>query len=80
MAVKKTYAPLDELLDSSGLKYIAIAQKINVPYNTFYKWRINPSKIDAISAANLAEVIHVELTDVIFVLKKFESELDKMAS
>lgn len=80
MAEKKTYKPLDELLDTSGLKYSAIAKKINVPYNTFYKWRINPSRIDAVSAANLAEVIQVELIDVILVLKKFEQKLDKMAS
>ena len=35
MAEKKTYEPLDELLDSSGMKYKVIAKKINVPYTTF---------------------------------------------
>ncbi|WP_251713134.1 hypothetical protein [Lactococcus ileimucosae] len=80
MVKKKTYKPLDDLLDSSGLKYKVIAKKINVPYNTFYKWRINPSRIDAISAANIAEVIGVDLADVIFVLKNFKQKLDKMAS
>lgn len=80
MADKKTYEPLDELLDSSGLKYIAIAQKINIPYNTFYKWRVNPRKIDAVSAANIADVIGVDLSDVIFVLKNFNPKLDKSAS
>ncbi|RQE00529.1 hypothetical protein D6111_08645 [Lactococcus lactis] len=80
MAEKKTYEPLDDLLDSSGLKYKVIAKKINVPYTTFYKWRINPSRIDAVSAANIAEVIGVDLTDVIFVLKNFNQKLDKLAS
>lgn len=80
MAEKKTYEPLDELLDSSGMKYKVIAKKINVPYTTFYKWRINPSRIDAVSAANIAEVIGVDLTDVIFVLKNFNQKLDKLAS
>lgn len=80
MAEKKTYEPLDNLLDSSGLKYKVIANKINVPYATFYKWRINPSRIDAVSAANIAEVIGVDLTDVIFVLKNFNQKLDKLAS
>ena len=32
MAEKKTYEPLDDLLDSSGMKYKVIAKKINVPY------------------------------------------------
>ena len=80
MAEKKTYEPLDELLDSSGMKYKVIAKKINVPYTTFYKWRINPSRIDAVSAANIAEVIGVDLTDVILVLKNFNQKLDKSAS
>lgn len=80
MTDKKTYEPLDELLDSSGLKYKAIAKKINVPYTTFYKWRINPARIDAVSAANIAEVIGVDLSEVIFVLKNFSQKLDKMAS
>ena len=80
MVEKKTYEPLDELLDSSGLKYIAIARKINIPYNTFYKWRVNPRKIDAVSAANIAEAIGADLADVILVLKNFTQKLDKKAS
>lgn len=77
---KKTFQQLDELLDSSGLKYVAIAEKINIPYNTLYKWRVNPSRIDAVSAANLAEVLGIELSEVIIVLKNFNLKLDKMAS
>lgn len=80
MKNQKTYEPLDNLLKSSGMKYIAIAEKINVPYNTFYKWRINPKRIDAISAANIADVLGTELEEVIFVIKKFNSKLDKSAS
>ena len=80
MKNKKTYEPLDALLDSSGLKYIAIADKINVPYNTFYKWRINPKRIDAVSAANIADVVGVDLREVIFIIKNFETKLDKTAS
>ena len=80
MKNKKTYEPLDDLLNSSGMKYIAIADKISVPYNTFYKWRIDPRRIDAVSAANIADVVGVNLSDVILVIKKFSTKLDKSAS
>lgn len=76
----KTYQPFDDLLKSSGVRFNHIASEIGVNNSTFYKWRINPKKIDAISAAGIADVTGIELSDIIFVLKNFNQRLDKLES
>lgn len=76
----KTYKPLDDLIDSSGLKKKAVAEKLDIDYSTFYNWRTNPKLISAVDLGKLSEAIGVEFTTLFKVVKKFDTEHDKLAS
>lgn len=75
---EKTYKPLDDLLESSGMKLEQISEKSGIPYSTLYKWRINPRRIKAIELGLIANVTHINLDEYMRILKKFKLELDKL--
>lgn len=69
---KKTYEPLDNLIESTGLKYTYIAEQLGKDVSTIYKWRLNPKSMDIRQMEDLANVIGVEFYDVYDVVKNFE--------
>ncbi len=77
---KRTYKPLDEIIDSSGLKKSVIAERLGVDYSTFYHWRVKPSSISAIELGKLSNILGVDFLSLLEVIKKFGEEHDKMAS
>ncbi|RAN51498.1 hypothetical protein B8A39_06555 [Dolosigranulum pigrum] len=68
---KKTFKPLDELIDSTGLKKTAIAEKLNVDISTLYKWRVSPDTMSIDVMERLADVLNLEFYDIYEVAKKF---------
>lgn len=80
MAEKKTYEPLDALLDSSGLRMEVIAERMGISYDVFYRLRKSPNTISAIRLGRMSKVTGVGLLQLMDVVKNFESELDKLKS
>lgn len=78
--MSKTYQPLDELLDETGLKKKVIAERMGVDYSVFYKWRKNPKSISAIELGELSEATGISFTVLYDTVKKFKVEHDKLAS
>lgn len=78
MAEKKTYKPLDELLINSGLRMEAIAERMGISYDVFYKLRKYPNTISAVRLATMSKVTGVEFLQLMEVVKKFDDELDKL--
>lgn len=77
---KKTYKPLDKIIDESGLKKSVIAERLGIDYSTFYNWRVNPISINAIELGELSNILDVDFSSLLEVIKKFGEEHDKMAS
>ncbi|SJZ89208.1 hypothetical protein SAMN02745116_01753 [Pilibacter termitis] len=80
MRTSKTHKPLDELLESTGLKYEAIANKIGINIVTLYKWRINPKLISAYNLGLISESTGINFLQLFDVVKNFGNELDKSKS
>ena len=64
MAEKKTYEPLDELLESTGMKYSAIAEKSNIDKSYLYRLRKKPSKLDG--ELILRQLVLIKISFLIF--------------
>ncbi|MHC5375591.1 hypothetical protein ACYSNU_17630 [Enterococcus sp. LJL120] len=77
---RKTYQPLDDLLDESGLKKKIIAERLGIDYSTFYNWRIKPSVISAVELGELSDITRIDFMRFYKVVKKFSSEHDKLSS
>jgi transcriptional regulator with XRE-family HTH domain len=80
MQNKKTYKPLDELLETSGLKMEVIAERMGISYDVFYKLRKRPDTISAIRLGKMSKATGVDFLQLMKVVKKFEEELDKLKS
>lgn len=78
MAEKKTYKPLDDLLEASGLRMEAIAERMGISYDVFYRLRKSPNTISAIRLGVMAKVTGVDFLKLMEVVKNFENELDKL--
>lgn len=78
MAKKKTYKPLDDLLETSGLKMEVIAKRMGISYDVFYKLRKFPNTISAIRLGTMSKVTGVDFLQLMEVVKKFDEELDKL--
>ena len=76
MAEKKTYKPLDELLEASGMRYEAIAERMGITYDVFYKLRKYPDRISAIRLGQMSEATGIDFLQLMDVVKKFSQELD----
>lgn len=76
----KTYRPLDELIEKSGLKINAIAQKLEMSPQNLYKIRMDLRRMDIMKMEQLAETLGVDFNDVYEIHKKFRNEVDKNAT
>ncbi len=73
----KTYAPLDEMIDKTGLKYSFIANELGVTTQRLYTMRTNPKTINVEQMERLAQIINVSFMDIYKVQKNFREEVDK---
>lgn len=80
MAGTKTYKPLDDLIDKTGLKKKVIVDRLGIDYTTFYRWRVKPSSITAVELGELSEVSGIDFMLLFTVVKNFKTEHDKLAS
>ncbi|WP_204122050.1 MULTISPECIES: helix-turn-helix transcriptional regulator [Levilactobacillus] len=76
----KTYKPLDEKLVSTGLRMNYIADKMGIDISYLYKLRVNPSNISAIQLDKMANATGIDFLVLLSVVKKFNREVDKLAS
>lgn len=76
----KTYKPMDSLIEKSGLKYDKIAERMGISTNYLYKMRANPRRMDVDHIEELSKVLDLDFMSVYEIVKKFKSEVDKMAS
>lgn len=68
----KTYKPLDELLEQTGLKKKVIAERLCVDNATLYKWRKNPTSISAVALGELSEVTGIPFMILFQTVKNFK--------
>jgi predicted transcriptional regulator len=69
--MSKTCKPFDELIENSGLKYSAVAEKMGIDQSRLYKIRINPKKLKFDQAEVLSSIIGVELPVIYATIKNF---------
>lgn len=77
---KKTYKPLDDLLDRTGLKKCAIADRLGVDSSTLYKWRVSPNTMGIDEMEKLSSILGVDFFDLYQIVKKFKIKVDKNAT
>lgn len=70
--MSKTFKPLDDLIDKTGLKKTAIANRIGIDASTFYKWRVNPTNIGIDGLEKLSTILNVTFMDLYNLTKKFK--------
>lgn len=70
--MSKTFKPLDDIIDKTGLKKHVIAQTLGIDNSTFYKWRVNPRNISIDGMEKLAVICNVSFLDVYNAIKKFK--------
>jgi len=73
----KTYEPLDELMERTGLKYGYIANELGVSTQRLYDIRVNPRSMSIEQMEKLAQILNVSFMDIYKVQKKFRKEVDK---
>jgi len=67
----KTYQPLDEVIEKSGIKYKVIAERMGVSYDSLRNWRIEPNKLTLERIQELEQVIGAEQGTIYKVMKNF---------
>ncbi|MDO4680302.1 MAG: helix-turn-helix transcriptional regulator [Aerococcus sp.] len=78
--MSKTYPPLDQLINSTGLKLTAIADRLGVDTSTLYKWRVYPNTIGIDEMESLAKITGVSFLDIYKITKKFKQEVAKKST
>lgn len=73
----KTYQPLDDLIDKSGLKYKVVSERVGIPYNRFWRIRVKPSLLQIDEMEKIADVLNVDFMTVYKINKNFRKEVDK---
>lgn len=76
----KTYEPLDELMERTGLKYGYIANELGISTQRLYDIRVNPRSMSIEQMEMLAQILNVSFMDIYKVQKKFRKEVDKNAT
>lgn len=78
MAEKKTYEPLDELLESTGMKYSAIAEKSNIDKSYLYRLRKKPSKLDGELILRISKATGIDKNKLFDISYFFATKVDKL--
>lgn len=78
MVGKKTYKPFDELLQSTGMKYAAIAEKSGMKDYTLYRLRMQPSKLDSVTIAKISEATGINEEKIFKLSYFFATKVDKI--
>lgn len=76
----KTYKPLDDLLESTGLKYQAIAEKLGISTNYLYRIRTNPTLLDLEYIEGVSDITGSSFMEVYSIVKNFRKEVDLIAT
>lgn len=78
MGEKKTYKPLDDLLESTGMKYSAIAAKSNIDKSYLYRLRKKPSKLDVELIKKISDATGIDKRKLFEVSYFFTLKVDKL--
>ena len=78
MADKKTYKPLDDLLESTGMKYSAIAEKSKIDKSYLYRLRKKPSKLDGELIRSISEATGIDKYKLFEISYFFTIKVDKL--
>lgn len=73
----KTYKPLDDLIEKSGLKLWFIADELGVSRQRLHDIRMDPSTMSIDQMEKLAVILNVGFMDVYGIYKNFKEEVDK---
>lgn len=73
----KTYFPLDNLLNESGLKYNYIADEMGISRAQLYNMRVDPTVMGIDHMESLAKILGCNFSDIYSIRKKFRKEVDK---
>lgn len=77
---KKTYKPLEDLINNSGLKLKYIAHALGVTRQRLYEIRVNPASMGIDQADILADLLDVDFMVIYKIYKKFKLKVDKNAT
>ena len=70
-----TYEPLEELLESTGLKYNYIAEKMGVTYDALLRWRKSPNSLTLDKVVQLGKVTGLGTQAILNVMHEFPYEV-----
>lgn len=76
----KTYKPLEELIEASGLKLDYIAEEMDISRQRLYSIRLNPDTMGINQMEQLALLLNVDFMDIYNIYKKFKKEVPKNAT
>lgn len=75
--MQKTYEPIDEIIDNSGLKIEFIAEQMGLSRNRLYQLRVSPDKMNINQMEKFCELVGINFLDLYRIQKKFRNEVDK---
>lgn len=78
MSEKKTYEPFDDLLQSTGMKFKAIAEKSGMKDYTLYRLRQYPSKLDSGTIAKISRATGINEEKIFKISYFFATKVDKI--
>lgn len=72
MAVKnkRSYKKFDALIDASGMRQEAIAERLGVTYGAFYHWRQAPWNVSIYKMEKLAQVTGADFDELVQTAKE----------
>lgn len=75
---KTTYKPFDDLLQTTGMKYKAIAEKAGMKDYILYRLRQQPSKLDSATIAKISKATGINEEKIFKVSYFFATKVDKI--
>lgn len=73
---KKTFKPLDEMIENSGLKLDYIAEKMGITRMRLYQMRVNPISMNFEQMEKLADILGVSTEYVLKIRRDYNKGVE----
>lgn len=73
---KKTFKPLDEMIENSGLKLDYIAEKMGITRMRLYQMRVNPISMSFEQMEKLADILGVSTEYVLKIRRDYNKGVE----